>query len=468
MPAARHAPAESAAAPRKNEPGYPEMWRLAWPVSVSTSTFMLLMVANLFWIGRLGTEAVAAISLTSHILFMAFGLTQIVFVGTVAVVARRTGEGDPRAAYAASIHSLVLGLLLGVAVSASGYLAAGPLIAFFETEPGVAANAVPYLEVTFAGHFFFFLSMGISSSYQGTGNTRIPMVLSALVAAFNAILDPVLMFSPGDVVLGGVDLGIAGLGVVGAAVADVLATALGCGLSFALFASRWGPYPREVRRWVPIQLASLWQILRIGVPASVTMLARPLSTFFLLKVIATFGTAALAGFGIVLRAFSLNFIPFSGLNAAVSTLVGQRLGAAAPNEAQHVVRRGLVIAVALSLAFCALYVTFAEPMIAAFDADPEVIRVGIPFLWIIAIGQVFTGPTMPLAAAMNGAGDTRPPMLAALLSNWPIKLPLAYVLAVPMEYGTSGVWMGMLGSMLLEASLLTLWFRRGHWRTKAV
>lgn len=444
------------------------MWGLAWPVMISTSTVMLLMVANLFWIGHLGTESVAAVSLTSHILFMAFGLTQVVFTGTVAVVARRTGENNARAGFVASVHAIVLGALLGATVSICGYLISSPIIAFFETAPTVSAIAVPYLEVIFAGHIFFFVSMAIGASYQGVGNTRTPMVLNAVVVLLNALVDPILIFSPGELVLFGLDIGLAGLGVIGAAVADVAATAVGCLLFLGLYASRAGPFPMEVRQRVPLHLDGLAQIARIGIPASVTLLARPLSTFFLLKVIASFGTAALAAFGIVLRAFSLNFIPFSGLNASVATLVGQKLGAKDPDEAKRFVRRGFLIAVGLSTGFCVFYTSLADPLIGVFDSDPKVIRAGIPFLLIIAIGQLFTGPTMPLAAAMNGSGDTRPPMFAALLSNWPVKLPLAYALAVPLGYGTSGVWLGMLASMLLEAALLVAWFRRGGWLAQTV
>lgn len=468
MPPERAATIPPPGADRSSLAAYLEMWGLAWPVMVSTSTVMLLMLANLFWIGRLGTEAVAAVSLTSHVLFMAFGLTQIVFTGTVAVVARRTGEQDARAGFIASIHAIVLGLILGTLVSVAGYFIASPVVSFFETESAVSSMATPYLEITFAGHIFFFVSMAIGASYQGVGDTRTPMVLNAVVVGLNAVVDPILIFAPGELILGGLDVGLGGFGVVGAAIADVVASAIGCFAFLTLYASRRGPFPRAVRGRVYLHLEGLLQIARIGIPASVTMLARPLSTFFLLKVVTSFGTSALAGFGIVLRAFSLNFIPFSGLNAAVATLVGQRLGATDPDEARRVVRRGFLIAIVLSAAFCALYSVYAEQLIAIFDSDPDVIRVGIPFLLIIAIGQLFTGPTMPLAAAMNGAGDTRPPMFAALMANWPVKLPLAYALALPFGFGTSGIWMGMFVSMLLESGTLLWWFRRGRWLTKSV
>ena len=448
--------------------GYREMWRIAWPVSVSTSTHMLLMVANLFWIGRLGTYAVAAVSLTSHILFITFGMTQIVFAGAVAIVARRTGEENPREAFAASVHAVVLGTLLGVLVSILGWFVSEPIVSFFDVERAVSEVTIPYLQISFAGTAPFFLSMGIGASYQGTGNTRTPLALNAIIVAINIIIDPILIFAPGELSLGGWDVGVAGLGVVGAAYADIVATGLGCIFFILLWLSRYSPFPSHARGRVRVTLDGLWQILRIGAPAGITMLARPLSTFLLLKVIASFGTTALAAFGIVLRAFSLNFIPFAGLNASVATLVGQRLGGGSAHEAKRVVRRGFFAALGISIVLCSLYMIYASPLISIFDSNPEVVATAIPFLMVIALGQLFTGSTMPLAAAMNGAGNTRPPMVAALFANWPVKLPLAYALAVPVGMGTRGIWLGMLVSMLTETAILIFWFRRGRWTQTAV
>ena len=464
-----NAPSSSArAGPPSSRETYGEIWRLAWPVSISASTHMLLMLANLFWIGHLGTAAVAAVSLTSHVLFMGFGLTQVVFVGAVAVVARRTGEEDLGQGFDASVHALLLGLLLGLAVGVGGWFAAEPLISFFEVDEAVSGVAIRYLQIAFAGHVFFFVWMGISASYQGTGDTRTPMVLNVVIVSLNAIIDPFLIFAPGEFFLFGIDLGWKGMGVSGAAAADVAATALGSAIFLFLWASRWGPFPIDVRSPVRIRLTGLWQIARVGIPASITMLARPMSTFLLLKVVASFGTAALAAFGIAFRAFSLNFIPFAGLNAAVSTLVGQRLGARLPSQAKFVVRRGVVVAVLTSVTLFIAYASFADPLIGIFDSSPEVLAIGVPFMLAIAGGQLFTGPAMPLAAAMNGAGDTRPPMISALFSNWVIKLPLAYSLAVVLGFGIRGVWMGMMISMVIEALLLVFWFRRGRWATATV
>jgi Na+-driven multidrug efflux pump len=211
-----------------------------------------------------------------------------------------------------------------------------------------------------------------------------------------------------------------------------------------------------------------WQIFRIGLPASASFIARPLSTFLLIRVIASFGTAALAAFGIALRSFSLNWIPYSGVSSAVSALVGQNLGARDVRSAESVVVRGVGIAVCLAIAFCFLYRWFANAFVTFFDADPAVAAIAVPFVQLVALGFLATGSTVPLVAAMNGAGDTRPSMIVTFLTNWPVKLPLCWALAIPLGYGTNGVWMGMLVSMVLEGAVTAWWFSRGTWKTRRV
>jgi len=198
------------------------------------------------------------------------------------------------------------------------------------------------------------------------------------------------------------------------------------------------------------------------------LIARPLSTFLLLKVIASFGTAAIAAFGIALRSFSVNWIPYSGITAAVATLVGQNLGAHNVKEAERVVLRGLVVTTTLGMLFCVIYYFWSRQIILAFDNEPQVVAAGQPFLQLMAVGFLFSAPMLPLVSAMNGAGDTKPPMITAFLANWPIKLPLSYALALPLSLGIDGVWIGMLVSIIFEALVMFAWYRRGSWKTKKV
>jgi Na+-driven multidrug efflux pump len=169
-----------------------------------------------------------------------------------------------------------------------------------------------------------------------------------------------------------------------------------------------------------------------------------------------------------LRSFSVNWIPYSGINAAISALVGQQLGARNPLEAERVVYRGLAVTTVLGAVFCGVYYAWSRQIILAFDHEPDVLTAGVPFLKLMALSFLFSAPMFPLVSAMNGAGDTTPPMITAFIANWPIKLPLAYVLALPLGYGIDGVWVGMFVSIVFEAVVMAAWYYRGTWKTSKV
>lgn len=447
---------------------YRRIWDLAWPVSISMSTSTLLTLVNLFWIGRFGTAAVAAVSVCGNILFIIFGLSNVVYAGSLAIVARRVGEGNLRAAGVAALHGVCLAAMLGLFVALAGYAAAPGVIGFFETGADVAGVALSYLRLMLFGQVFLFVVVALSASYQATGDARTPMLVNVVVVLLNGLLDPFFIFAPGALHVGGFDLGWLGWGVDGAAIAAVLSGAVGCALFLGIAAATGKPFPRPSRGEWMLEPRHFWHMLRIGAPAGVSMIARPLSTFLLLKVIASFGTAAIAAFGIALRSFSVNWIPYAGLNTAVSTLVGQSLGARNLPRAERVVRRGLGISAVLGVAFCALYYGFAREIILAFDREPAVVAAGAPFLQLIALSFLFSAPMYPLVSAMNGAGDTKPPMVTAFLANWLVKLPLCWALAIPFGYGVDGVWIGMFASIVFEALAMFAWYWRGTWKTRQV
>lgn len=120
----------------------------------------------------------------------------------------------------------------------------------------------------------------------------------------------------------------------------------------------------------------------------------------------------------------------------------------------------------LGVFFCVAYYASAAQIILAFDREPEVVAAGVPYLKLMALGFLFSAPMFPLVSAMNGAGDTQPPMIAAFVANWLIKLPLCYALAIPLAYGVDGIWVGMFISIVFEAVVMFAWYRRGTWKTK--
>ena len=445
---------------------YGRLWSLAWPVSISTSTITLLTLAHLFWIGHLGTAAVAALSLCANLLFIGFGLANIVHTGALATVARRVGDGNLARAYDGMVQGIFLGLTIGTIVAIAGWFAAPYIVHFFGAEAEVERIATSYLRIMIAGQLPMFVNMGMGAAYQAAGDTRTPMLVNVAVVVVNALVDPFLIFAPGQVSVLGVDVGWLGLGPDGGALAAGLCGLGGTLLLLAVTIFGHRPFPRPPGARVTLHPSEFWQMARIGAPAAVSMVARPLSTFLLLKIIAGFGTAALAAFGIAMRSFSVNWIPYSGIHVAVASLVGQSLGARRPDEAEHIVWRGLVVTGVLGALYSVAYYVGAETILGAFNHDPAVLAAGVPFLQLMALSFLFSGPTIPLQSAMNGAGDTKPPMIIAFVVNWPVKLPLSWFLALPLGWGVNGVWTGMFVSLVLEAGMTAWWYRRGGWKRK--
>jgi len=445
---------------------YRQIWELGWPVSISTSTITLLTLVNLFWIGHLGTTAVAAVALGGNILFIVFGISDVVYTGALAIVARRVGERNISAAFSATVHGICLGLLLGIAVAAAGHAAAPAIVGFFGAGSDVETAAVSYLRIMFICQIFLYVSTALRAAYQAAGDTRTPMFVNLIVVAVNGVLDPFFIFGPREMTIAGVPIGWLGWGVSGAAIAAAVSAAAGLALFVAASVVYGRPFHWSSHGRIRLEPAQFWHMLRIGTPASMSMIARPLSTFLLLKVIASFGTAAIAAFGIALRSFSINWIPYSGINAAIATLVGQNLGARNVAAAERIVHRGLIMMTVLGAFFCVIYYTWSSQIILAFDHEAAVVAAGAPFLKLMALGFLFSAPMFPLISAMNGAGDTKPAMVTAFVANWPIKLPLAYVLALPLSLGINGVWIGMFVSIIFEAVVVFVWYRRGTWKTK--
>jgi putative MATE family efflux protein len=357
---------------------------------------------------------------------------------------------------------------LGLIVAVLGYISAPAVVGFFGVGAEVEATAVSYLRIMYIGQIPLFLNVALSACYQAGGDTRVPMVMNAAVVIANGVADPFFIFEPGHITVAGLPLGWLGWGVDGAAVAAVLASFGGCAVFLLWSIVRRRPFARPDHAPATAAPAELWRMLRIGTPASVGMVARPLSTFLLLKVIASFGTTAIAAFGIAMRSFGINWIPYSGIYVAVSALVGQSLGAHRVHDAERIVHRGLVVTTALGVLFCLFYYGGARAIMQAFDQDPAVVAAGESFLKLIALSFLFSGPMLPLGSAMNGAGDTKPPMIIAFAANWLMKLPLAYVLAVPLGYGVDGVWIGMFLSIVFESLAMFAWYRRGTWKMKRV
>ncbi|MFU8780741.1 MAG: MATE family efflux transporter [Kiritimatiellia bacterium] len=433
--------------------------RLAIPMLVSAVLQNAQSLIDLYWIGRLGADSVAALAIGGTILMMLFPLVMGMAVGTVAIVSRRIGEGDARGTAYAAGQALSVAMGLGLIAGAAGWLFADELPRLLGAEPAVALLASEYLKILFLGSFtVFVLFVGGHSIFQAAGNTVIPMILMIAANILNLVLDPILIFGL---------YGIPALGVRGAAIATVMSQALAAGGALVLLHYGIGGIKIRLRHMLP-QPAIALNILRIGLPGTGQMLARSLMALVLMRIAATAGTAAIAAFGAGNRLQMLILMPAFALGNAAATLVGQNLGAGRPDRAE----RGAWIATWMDIALMVLLggalALFAPELMRVFTPDANVITIGTDFLRITCGFYVFVAPSIVLGRALQGAGDTLTPMILTLVSLWGIQVPLAIILSRVFEPATHGIWWAIAIAVTIHGILVAICFQCGKWKQQRV
>ncbi len=339
-------------------------------------------------------------------------------------------------------------------MGAAGLVLAAPGVGLFGTSPRVTELALQYLVPMLLSFLPIYPAMALSSFFTAAGDTRTPMVAGVVTNLLNAALDPLLIFGWA---------GLPACGVAGAGTASLICSTLGLGwLAFAYRSSR---LPFAAQGLLVPRGTHAWRtLLRIGLPASLAMLTRPASTVLLLGVIARFGSAGVAAFGITVRALSLVWLYHGALAAAVSTLTGQSLGTGNIAGIRTLVDKSTRLSLLLSAIVGVFYYFWPREIIGLFDSSSqEVLELGALFMRLLVAANLATAFSVIWGAVLGGAGDTRPPMVIAVVANWIIKLPLAYALAVPAGYGVQGVWWAMFFSLIFDSAAIYLWYRRGKW-----
>ncbi len=430
------------------------LFRLAGPMFGSALLQNAQSLIDLFWVGKLGAAAVAALSLSGTVLFLMWPLVMGMSVGTVALVSRHVGAGRPDKAAAAAGQSLGLSLIAGALVGGGGLLGLNAILGLIGPEPAVAALARQYLAISFIGFGTVFLLSLSTSAMQAAGNAFLPMAAMILANLINLALDPMMIFGW---------LGFPAMGVRGAAWATVLSQAAACAV---VTVSLFRGIPRLKVTWhnlIP-HLGLALQIFKIGIFSAGQMLARSLMALVLFRIVATCGTAALAGYGIGMRFHQIILLPCFVLGNAGAALVGQNLGAGRPDRAVRAGWLACGIGMVLNAAAALALFPLASLLTGFFTDDPAVIAVGARYLRLVSPFYIFAAMGIILGRGMNGAGDTVPTMLITILTLWGVQVPLAHLLARVFDPATTGVWWSIAISNTLNGLITAAWFQAGRWK----
>lgn len=431
---------------------------LAGPMFVSALLQNLQTVIDLFWVGRLGSAAVAALAMSGTILMMLFPVVMGLSTGTVAVVSRCVGAGALDEAADGAGQSLFVALVFGVLSGMAGWGCAAPLCRLLGGEGEVVRLGTEYLQWSFVGAPAIFVLFIGSSVLQAFGNTVIPMYAMVISNVVNIVLDPIFIFGW---------LGVPRMGVKGAAVATVVAEVVAVLVVLhALHSGRLALRLTAAHWWLRAGVA--WRVIRVGIPSSGQMLSRSLMSAVLMRVVAHCGMAAVAAYGIGARLHMIVLMPAFTLGNAAATLVGQNLGARQPERAARVAWLAAWLDAALMAASAGVLVLWAPYFVRVFDANAAVVEAGTSYLRVTSFFYVFAAFSIVLGRALQGAGDTLSPMITTIIGLWGVQVPLAILMARLVTPPTLGVWWSVSIALTVNGLLVAAWFATNRWKHKVV
>ncbi|MEJ2336256.1 MAG: MATE family efflux transporter [Gemmatimonadales bacterium] len=430
---------------------------LAIPMVLEMAGESAFAVADAFFVARLGGEALAAVGLTESVLEIIYAIAIGLSMSTTAMVARRFGEKNERAAARTAVQAIAVGIATSIILGAAGVIWAPQLLRAMGATPETVEIGTTYTRVMYGTMGVIVLLFLNNAIYRGVGDAAMAMRSVWLANGINIVLDPLLIFGVGP---------FPELGLTGAAVATTIGR--GAGVAYQLWGLSRGRRLRVAGSDVRLDLGIVWRLLRISVGGVGQLLVSQVSYIGLIRILAGFGTAVLAGYVVAIRVVIFIIMPAWGLSNAAATLVGQNLGARKPERAE----RAVYVTGAWNMLFMAaitvLFVTFASQIIEPFISEPESHASGTSALRIISYGYVFYAWGMVMLQAFNGAGDTATPTKLNFVIFWLFQLPLAWILARSLSQVPVGVYWAIAIAYSLSAVVGILLFRRGKWKEKEV
>lgn len=436
----------------------PALIMLSVPMVLEMAMESLFAVVDVFFVSRVSPDAVATVGVTETMLTIVYTVALGLGIGAMAVVSRRIGEKDDEGAAQAAAQSIALGLIVAVAVGAAGFFNAERLMRLMGATPSMIASSLGYTQVMFAGNVTVTLLFLINAIFRGAGDPAIAMRMLWLGNAINIVLDPILIFGLGP---------IPAMGVTGAAIA----TNIGRGVAVTTQLWMLGSGRSRIhilRRHVELVPKVMWNVCRLSGSGFLQILIDTSSYVGLVRVIAAFGSDALAGYTIGIRTVIFAILPAWGMANAAATMVGQALGAKDSDRAEQAVwTAGRYNAVVLGLV-SVVFVGLAPQIVAIYTSDPRVAPYATSCLRVVSMGFVFFAYGLVFTQSFNGAGDTWTPTWINLGCFWLFQIPAAWLLAIRWQMGPDGVFIAMTAAFSLLAVVSGVIFRRGAWKTTQV
>jgi putative MATE family efflux protein len=431
---------------------------LAVPMVLEMSMESVFAICDIFFVARIGTDAVATVGLTESLLTLFYAIAIGLSMGTTAMVARRIGENKPQAASSAGMHAIYLGIGLSAVIGMPCWIFAPQLLELMGASATVVESGSGFTRILLGCNVVIMLLFLNNAVFRGAGDASVAMKALWLANGINVVLDPCLIFGLGP---------FPELGVTGAAVATTLGR--GTGVLYQFYAYRSRRSRIELRgEALHFRPRVLFRLIRVSLGGVGQFLVATASWVALMRIVAPYGSAALAGYTIAVRIVIFALLPSWGLASAAATLVGQNLGARQPDRAERAVWLTGLYNMGFLLLITVAFVSAAPWLVAIFTDDALITPVAVSSLRIISYGYIFYAWGMVLTQAFNGAGDTMTPTYINMVCFWMLQIPMAWWLSSGLEFGPRGVFWAVAIAESILAVIAALAFRRGGWKKQAV
>lgn len=427
---------------------------LSIPMVLEMVMESLFAVVDVFFVGRLGVDAIATVGLTESLIMILYAISVGLSMGVTAMVSRRIGEKKRSDAADSAYQAILVATVVAIIFGTLGFIYASDLLKLMGASPSLIRTGYGYTQVLIGGNFTIMLLFVLNAVFRGAGDAAIAMRVLWLSNGLNLVLDPLFIFGIGP---------FEGMGVQGAAIATTLGR--GTGVLYQLYILFRGKgIIQLLKKNLIFQAAVMKRLIKVSLGGMGQFLIGTASWILLVRIISVFGSEAVAGYTISFRIIIFTILPSWGIANAAATLVGQNLGAGQPDRAEKSVWKCAYYNMLFLVFIAILFFIMAEQFVTIFNDDPIVVGHGVIALRYICTGYIFFAYGMVVSQAFNGAGDTRTPTIINFLSYWLLQIPLAYILSMQSPLEIKGVYVAILVSELVLAILAILIFRKGKWK----
>ncbi len=428
---------------------------LAIPMTLEMIMESLFAIVDIFFVSRVGVNAIAVVGLTESMLTITYSLGWGLAMGTTAMIARRVGEGENEKASVSAVQAIYLAVMISIPIMLAGIFYSESLLRLMGASEEIISEGSGYTKLSLGFNLIVILLFLINGIFRGAGDAALAMRSLWVANTLNIVLDPLFIFGIGP---------FPEMGIEGAAVATIIGRSTG--IVYQLYHLNRGKGLIKIHKhnW-QFKPEIIWKLIKLSSGVTAQFIISSASWIFLMRIVSTFGSTALAGYTLAIRIVIFTLLPAWGFSNAAATMVGQNLGANQPERAEKAVwRTGLFNMIFMGIVMI-IFFLFGNSLAAFFSDNQEVVSNAAKCLSIFAMGYLFYAFGMVLVQSFNGAGDTRTPTIMNLFVFWMLQIPLAYFLAIYLGIGAEGAYYSIVISESTFSIVGYFLFKRGRWKT---